>query len=91
MVSEAWIVTQPEAQELEVAPRQHPNRKEAIALVGRDAQNSSLVFAIQPFQRDDENQLVFDPVELEHFSDTPNPQYCATGLFDHLFPQGNFH
>jgi len=91
LVSEAWIITQPEAQELAVAPSQHPNRKEAITLVGRNAQNSSLVFAIQPFQRDGDNRLVFEALELEHYSDTPTPQYCAIGLLDHLFPQGNFH
>ena len=91
LVSEAWIVTQSEVQELGVAPSQHPNRKEAITLVGRDAHNSSLVFAIQPFQRDDHNQLVFEDMEIEHFSDTPNPQFCTTGLLDHLFPQGSIH
>jgi hypothetical protein len=90
LVSEAWIVTQPEAQELGVAPSQHPNRKEAITLVGRDAQNSSLVFAIQPFQRDVDNQSVFEALELEHFSEIPNPQFNATGLLDDLFPQGSY-
>lgn len=86
LVSEAWVITQPEAQGLDVAPSQHPNRKEVITLVGRDAQNSSLVFAIQPFQRDDDNRLVFDVLEFEQYMDVPDAQYCATGLLDHLFP-----
>ena len=91
LVSEAWIVAQPEAQGLDVSPSQHPKRKEAITLVGRDADNTRLVFAIQSFQRDDHNQLVFENLEIEHFNGAPDPQYNTIGLLDYLFPQGSIH
>jgi len=50
LVAESWYVGKPKMDaQLEVAPSQHPDRKEAITLVGRDSTGSRSVYAIQPF------------------------------------------
>ena len=86
LVSESWYVKAPENDyHPNTAPSQHPQRKEAITLVGRDIFAQHFVFAIQPFHRDQQNKPVFEPLELEHFEEQPNEEYYSTGLLDNLF------
>ena len=86
LLSESWVVMAPQAEGLGVSPSQHPNRQEAITLVGRNAPNNRSIFAIQTFHRDHRNQPVFEALELEQFTGLPDSKYCATGLLDYLFP-----
>jgi len=49
MVSESWYVTPDGNNPPEVAPSKHPNRKEAISLVGRDAIGFARFLRSNPF------------------------------------------
>ncbi|MBC8335713.1 MAG: hypothetical protein ISR59_02380 [Anaerolineales bacterium] len=86
LVAESWYVGKPEIDaHLEVAPSQHPNRKEAISLVGRNSTGLQSVYAIQPFSRDAQNKPVFEPLELDQFDGSAPTEYYSTGLLDYLF------
>ena len=86
LVAESWYVGDPEVDShLELAPSQHPNRKEAITLVGRDSAGLRTVFAIQPFSRDSQNKPIFEPLELDQCAGTAPTEYYSTGLLDYLF------
>ena len=85
LVAESWYVGKPEKDDLKVAPSEHPERKEAITLVGRDATESRSVFAIQPFSRDAQNKPVFEPLVLDQFDGSAPTEYYSTGLLDYLF------
>jgi len=86
LVSESWYVGASEGDHLlHVAPSQHPQRKEAITLAGRDFQGQKYVFAIQPFTRDSCNQPIFEPIVLEQFGEQPDDNNYSTGLLDHIF------
>jgi len=86
LVAESWYVEASEGDyPHQVAPSQHPQRKEAITLAGRDSKGQQFVFAIQPFQRNLQNQPIFDSMALEQFDEQPNDSYYSTGLLDNLF------
>ena len=86
LVAESWYVGKPDIDaNLEVAPSQHPDRKEAITLVGRNATESRSVYAIQPFSRDEQNKPVFEALELDQFDGSAPTEYYSTGLLDYLF------
>ena len=89
LVSEAWYVTPKGENAPFAAPSRHPDRKEAISLVGRDALGLRQVFAIQPFHRDPENHPVFEPLELHHLDENADQNFYSTGLLDYLFPPDN--
>ncbi len=91
LVAESWYVGKPEIDmHLDVAPSQHPDRKEAITLVGRDYTGSKSAYAIQPFSRDAKNKLVFEPLEIDQFDGSPPTEHYSTGLLDYLFfPAGS--
>ena len=90
LLSESWYIEKTEdCDPPEIAPSQHPQRKEAITLVGRDAAAQRFVFALQPFHRDPQNALVFEPLTFEQFDGHPDDKYFATGLLDDLFPAGS--
>src|SRR5581483_4268581 len=61
-LSETWYVMgdQNERLSLDVAPSQHPKRREAITILGRDAPRTRYTMVMQPFGRDRYNQPVFD-------------------------------
>ena len=89
MVSEAWYVAPNKDEQTDIAPSKHPDRKEAINLVGRDALGLRQVFAIQPFQRDKENRPVFESFELHNLDEDEDQNFYSTSLLDHLFPPDN--
>ena len=89
LLSESWYIEKTVGSHPpEIAPSQHPQRKEAITLVGRDAAAQHSVFALQPFHRDPQNALVFEPLTFEQFDGHPDHKYYAAGLLDYLFPEG---
>jgi hypothetical protein len=86
LVAESWYVGKSEIDvQLDVAPSQHPDRKEAITLVGRDCTGSKSAYAIQPFSRDAKNKPVFEPLEMDQFDGSPPTEHYSTGLLDYLF------
>jgi hypothetical protein len=88
LLSESWYIEKTEGCDPpEIALSQHPQRKEAITLVGRDALAQRSVFAIQPFHRDLKDAPVFESLTFEGFDEPPDNKYNATGLVDYLFPE----
>ena len=85
LVSESWYVAPTNGQYLETPPGEHPERKEAITLAGRDSLGLRYVFAIQPFHRDAGNQPVFKKFDLHQFGDDIDKNLYSTGLLDYLF------
>ncbi len=85
-VSEAWYVGMEEGgTEFDVAPSQHPERREAIVVMGRDAKRTRLTHVLQPFHRGEQNQPIFDQRVMEEY-DIPADQFPeAVGLIDYLF------
>jgi hypothetical protein len=86
LLSESWVLAPIDREFPEVSPHQHPGRKEAITLAGRDASGLHYVFAIQPFHRNEQNQPVFEELDLQHFGEDIDKNLYSTGLLDYLFP-----
>ena len=85
LVSESWYVAPGDGQYPDQAPSEHPDRKEAITLAGRDNLGLRYIFAIQPFNRDPQNGPVFDELELHDFDGNIDHKSYSTGLLDFLF------
>ena len=85
-VSEAWYVGMEEGRtEFDVAPSQHPERREAIVVMGRDAARTRLTHVLQPFHRRGQNQPIFDQRPMEEYNIPADRFPQAVGLVDHLF------
>ncbi len=85
-VSEAWYVGMEEGRtEFDVAPSQHPQRREAIVVMGRDAARTRLTHVLQPFHRGDQNQPIFDQRAMEEYNIPADQFPQAVGLVDYLF------
>lgn len=88
-VSESWYVSPPDADaHSHLSPSRHPQRKEAIMISGRNAQETREAFVIQTFARDAQNRPVPGPVEVEDYHDASDaePGLHSVGLLDYLFP-----
>lgn len=85
LVSESWYVAPSDGQYPNQAPSEHPDRKEAITLAGRDNLGLRYVFAIQPFHRDTQNGPIFEEMELHDFDGNLDHKSYSTGLLDFLF------
>lgn len=87
LLSESWYVEKPNIDPtLKIAPSKHPNRKEAITLVGRDHTGQKSIFALQPFGRDAQQQPLFEPLQLQQFDGKDPSAVYWVGLLDYLFP-----
>lgn len=93
LISESWYVAPTDGKYPDTPPSEHPNRKEAITLAGRDSMGQQYVFAIQPFNRDEGNQPVFEEIDLHQFGEDIDQNLYSTGLLDYLFipPDQLFH
>lgn len=83
-VSEVWFVTD-EDTPLEVPPTEHPNRREAITIMGRDADHTRVTYVLQPFSRDQQNRPVFGPKEFEGYNEPTEKIPQRLDLIDALF------
>ncbi len=82
---EIWIVYGNEAPDIKkYRPSQHPCRREAIVLVGRNADKTRLVIVIQTFTRDEHNAPVWSKPKTV-ISDSGDGGMVAEGLIDALF------
>lgn len=83
-ITETWYVAN-EENLLEISPSEHPNRKEAISVFGRDRQGKLATILLQPFSRDIHNQPIFEPIEIEQYNVPINTGIHPVGLLDYLF------
>lgn len=88
-VSETWFVMaeKEERLSLDVAPSRHPRRKEAITVVGRNAERTRFSFVVQPFYRDPQNHPIFGRPALEQYDISPAQGAQPIGVLDYLFPR----
>jgi hypothetical protein len=85
-MSEGWYVDARKAKDiLAVAPSQHPQRQEAIVVIGRNADKMQYTSVIQPFTRDDKNRPVWGELAMAEYNAPANTAYQPTGLIDYLF------
>lgn len=85
-VSEAWYVDVSEEGTVpDIAPSQHPKRREAITIVGRNADKSRISFVIQPFSRDSQNQPLWEEMPLARYNVATDEDVHPVGLIDYLF------
>ena len=85
LISESWYVAPTDGKYPDAPPSEHPDRKEAITLAGRDSLGIHYVFAIQPFHRDKLGQPVFEELDLQNFGEDIDKKLYSTSLLDFLF------
>jgi len=87
LIMEGWFVKDWKAESARnVPPSQHPNRQEAIVLVGRNAKNSRQTSVVQPFTRNGDNRPEWDKHPIASYNQPVQPGNRAEGLLDYLFP-----
>ena len=85
LLCETWIVEAKEAPDAtKYMPSQHPCRKEAIVLVGRNADKTRSAIVIQTFTRDEHNAPVWSDPQVS-ISKSYTKGMVAKGLLDALF------
>jgi hypothetical protein len=84
-VSEVWYVEPEEFNTLDVAPSQHPSRKEGISIVGRNGDGTRFTEVLQPFSRDVNNQPIFGLLKDAKYNVPLDEESRPTGLMDCLF------
>lgn len=89
MLSETWYVSKDEDANLslDISPSEHPRRKEAISLMGRNAAGTRFTFVVQPFGRDLRHRPVMEKVAIAEYNVSSMAELAAVGLLDYLFPQ----
>jgi hypothetical protein len=89
LLSETWYVQADQNQRLplDVAPSQHPKRREAITIVGRDAERTRYTMVVQVFGRDRHQRPVFEPLAVAEYNTIGGLASGPVGLLDHLFPR----
>ena len=88
-LSEIWYVAASAGSkgEEEIRPSQHPERREAISVIGRDSLRSRFTFVVQVFHREAGDRLVLDAREVEEYNIGAVQGTEAVGLLDALFPR----
>jgi hypothetical protein len=66
-------------------PSCHPQRQEAIVIVGRNAPASRYSLLVQPFGRDDEGKPVWRRLAVARYDVPMDEGYQPGGLLDYLF------
>jgi hypothetical protein len=85
-LSEGWFVdVEKTGAALTVAPSQHPQRQEAIVIIGRDASGRRVSSVVQPFTRDGEHHPVWEELAMASYNTAPEKGLHPVGLLDYLF------
>jgi hypothetical protein len=89
LLAESWYVDAAQSPgALAVAPSHHPDRQQAITLIGRHADHSRETQVVQPFRRDSDRQWVWEKRPLELYNQPVNQPGAAISLLDYLFEPG---
>ena len=83
LVMESWFVKAPTKPF--VPPSQHPDRKEAIVAMGRNAANTHYTNVVQPFRREPNGDMVFEPAAVADYNQPVTKGTGPVGLLDYLF------
>jgi len=86
MLSESWFVNAQETPgTMTIPPSKHPDRQEAISLIGRDANKTRITHVIKPITRDAQNRpLCGDPV-IAFYNEPAQTTGKFNSLLDYLF------
>jgi len=84
-VAESWFVMAQKPASLDISPSQHPERREAIIIVGRDAAATRYSLLVQPFGRDGEGRPVWHELAVATCNAPMDKGYRPGGLLDYLF------
>ncbi len=85
-LSVGWFVKVSEpALDLKVPPSQHPNRRESILIVGRDATRTRTTSLIQSFSRDGNGKPRWQEIEMAEYNVPVEAGSGPLGLIDYLF------
>lgn len=85
---EGWYVdARTAASTLQFAPSQHPQRQEALVVIGRNAEQTRSTSVIQPFGRGDQNRPVWEAPAMAEYNVPASGACQPAGLVDYLFIQ----
>lgn len=84
MLLETWFVTAKDNNYLSSMPSQHPERKEAIVICGRNKDKSKISFVLQPFEKRGKKIKWLDKA-LESYQANKSTSMGFEGLVDYLF------
>lgn len=84
-ISESWITNSSIPDADKIRPSQHPARREAIIVAGRNEDNSCFALATQFFSREGEDELVWHEIVV-HQCDEGDGQVFG-GILDYLFEE----
>lgn len=87
LLGEGWFVAAKEPHELSVPPSQHPDRREAIFLMGRNAKKTRIISIVQPFVWGANGEPIWQHIELNDHDGQPGRDTDQVGLLDYLFVQ----
>ena len=86
LLSEGWFVdAQKVVNATLVPPSQHPQRQEAITLVGRDAHRTRTTCVVQPFGRTENGQPTWQEAKLAMYDVPVGKGSFPVGIIDCLF------
>lgn len=87
MLAETWYVSKEDSNvNLDLRPSENPQRREAITLMGRNAEHTRYTFVVQTFGRDTRHRPVLERLAVAEYNIPSNPETHAAGLVDYLFP-----
>jgi hypothetical protein len=86
MLSEGWFVSAKETKlDPTIPPSRHPQRREVIVLVGRNAARTRMTSLVQPFARDEHGEPIWQEIEMTAFNAPSSHESGMAGLLDYLF------
>ena len=87
MLAESWYVSSDDTTlNFDLRPREHPQRREAITMMGRNAERTRYTFVVQTFGRDEKQRPVMERLAVAEYNVPVSSQTDAVGLVDYLFP-----
>jgi len=86
MLVEGWFVeVRNVPNPMQVVPSEHPQRKEVITVVGRNADRTRFTSVVRPITRDAQGNLSLEPAALAWFNEPYGDEKNGDLLLDFLF------
>jgi hypothetical protein len=85
-LSESWFLeVQKTVSALDIQPSRHPQRREAILVMGRDADGERVSSVVQPFSHQGHGQPIWGELALATYNTAAGTGFRQVGLLDDLF------